>query len=324
MKNSLIILLISFFTLKTSLFCQTQNPTKGKIHVFQSERNGFHAKTIFYDDGKEIVAFGALFEDRYAKQALEFLRKQSKNPIKWLVALDASSEQINGIEVFRKEGAKVIMSELSVKDLPSNHAFSKDYYINISKIFTNETYPKIPKADVVFDENYTLSLANGGKIILTELKQSAGSNNQTIAFIPSETALIVGDLINHNSHPWMEGPVVNGKNRFHTNNWIKALKTLEAKKFPPATIVYGAHGFEASLAEALPQQIAYLQKAKKTVSHYLSTLEGKTAKEKKAKVDYKLLTKLFLHTFPAYNWDYKITYGLYGMVEEVLDSMPSN
>ena len=100
-----------------------------------------------------------------------------------------------------------------------------------------------------------------------------------------------------------------------------ALRTLETKNYPPSSLVYGAHGYEAMLAEAVPQQISYLQKAEKTVRQYLLSLKGNTAKEKLAYVDYALLTKLFLHTFPAYDFDYKIKYGLHGMVEEVLASM---
>ena len=38
----------------------------GNIYVFESDGNGFNTKTVFYDDGKEVVAFDAQFTEQTA------------------------------------------------------------------------------------------------------------------------------------------------------------------------------------------------------------------------------------------------------------------
>lgn len=286
------------------------------MYEFESDGNGFNTKTIFYDNGKEVVAFDAQFTETFAQQAIDFLKTKTKSPIKWLVVTHPNPDKFNGIPAFQRAGAKVVMSAASAKNLPGVHEYKKYYFVNIAKAFTAENYPKLPKADVTFDNTYEIKLADGQKVELTELHQMGISNNQTIAFIPLTKSVLVGDLVHHKAHAWLEGPIVNGAPNYSTENWVKALQLVSAK-YPKAATLYGGRGKTGSVEKSVNGQIEYLKKAEKLTKDYITSLAGKTTEEKKAKVDYKQLTKSFEGAFPDYALSYMIEYGAYGLVASV-------
>lgn len=283
----------------------------GKIYVFESDANGFNTKTIFYDDGKEVIAFDAQFTEAIAQQAIDFLRTQTQNPIKYLVITHPNPDKFNGIPVFKKIGAKVIMSELSANNMEAVHNYKKHYFVEMAKMFTDQAYPKLPVTDLTFDKTYDIDLANGGKIKLTELKKSGIATNQTVAFIETANSLVVGDLVHTNVHAWLEGPIVNGAATYNNANWIDVLKVLQSK-YPANLIVYGGRGDSDKLSVAVPQQIKYLEKSEKLIKEYLLSLGND-----KSKVDYSQLQKVFEKEFPNYTLGYMIAYGAYGIVASV-------
>ncbi len=283
------------------------------IYVYESDANGFHTKTTFYDDGKEVVAFDAQFTEALAEQAISFLKSKTKSPIKYLVVTHPNPDKFNGIPAFQKIGAQVVMSDVSSQHLEGVHAYKKYYFVNMAKMFTEETYPALPKADILFSKKHQLKLANGGKVDLLELEQSGISTNQTVAYIKSVNALIVGDLVHHKAHAWLEGPIVNGKSAFSNEKWMAVLQRLE-KEFPAKTTVYGGRGEAVALKVAAAAQVLYLQKATQLAQNYLNALEGSSLADKKSKVDYAALQAVFEKEFPDYKLGYMIAYGAYGMV----------
>ncbi len=303
--------IIRFFTtltvLMTTLTFATAKNT-GQIYIFESDGNGFNTKTIFYDDGKEVVAFDAQFTLAYAKQALAFIKTKTKSPVKYLVITHPNPDKFNGIPAFQEIGAKVIASKLTIANMPEVHKYKKYYFVEMAKMFTNETYPQLPTADIIFDESYTIKMANEGIVTLTELKKSGVSTNQTIAYIKAVNALVVGDLVHHKVHAWLEGPIVNGKASYNGLNWIGLLKTLK-DKYPANTTIYGGRGEADKLSVSIPQQIIYLEKAEKITKNYLLTVSNNPSK-----VDYAALQNVFEKEFPNYTLGYMINYGAYGLV----------
>lgn len=298
-----------FFIIMTTVLTNAQ--TKGNIYTFESDGNGFNTKTIFYDDGKEVVAFDAQFTPALAQKAIDFLKTKTANPIKYLVVTHPNPDKFNGIPAFKAIGAKVIMSQLSAANMEAVHNYKKYYFVEMAKMFTNETYPSLPKADITFNESYSITLANGGKVQLTEIKKSGISINQTVAFISSANALVVGDLVHHKAHAWLEGPIVNGVATYNGENWINTLKFLQAT-YQADTEVYGGRGDHGKLSKVVPQQIVYLQTAQKLSKEYLNSLGGDIAK-----ADYAQLQKNFEKAFPDYTLGYMIAYGAYGIVASV-------
>ena len=116
-------------TLLTFTSCASIEPQKGRIIEFTSDANGFHTKTIFYEGQEEVVAFDAQFTEKHARQAIEHLRKFTKKPISWLIITHPNPDKFNGAKVFQAEGAKVIASDLTKKNMPPVHAYKKYYFM---------------------------------------------------------------------------------------------------------------------------------------------------------------------------------------------------
>jgi glyoxylase-like metal-dependent hydrolase (beta-lactamase superfamily II) len=308
MKSLSLSFIMLFFACTTSF---PQQETTGAVYVFESGVNGFNTKTFFYDDGKEVIAFDAQFTEAIAQQAIDFLKSKTNNPIKYLVVTHPNPDKFNGIPAFQKVGAQVIMSKLSGDNLAGVHNYKKYYFVSIAKMFTEDTYPQLPSADIIFDKEYKIKLANGGIVNLTELKQKGVSTNQTIAFIPAANALIVGDLVHHNAHAWLEGPIVNGKAIYDTINWINTLQEIQ-HQFPEDSSIYGGRGASGKVKDVIQQQIAYLGKALVISKKYLVSVNNDVSK-----VDYNALQKIFEKEFPTYNLGYMIAYGAYGIIESV-------
>jgi glyoxylase-like metal-dependent hydrolase (beta-lactamase superfamily II) len=286
---------------------------KGEIYVFESDGSGFNTKTIFYDDGKEVVAFDAQFTEATAIQAIAFLKTKTKNPIKWLVVTHPNPDKFNGIPAFKKEGAKIIMSTLTAHNLKGVHDYKKYYFVHLAKMFTEETYPQLPTADITFNDDYKINLANGGIVELKELNMSGVSLNQTVGYIPMLQSLVVGDLVHHKTHAWLEGPIVQNKPAYSSQNWINTLTKIQSL-YTNNTTIYGGRGASEMLSIAIPQQIAYLKTADEIVHNYIHSLIGNNITDKKSKVDYTALTAAFEKQFPNYTLPYMITYGAYGIV----------
>lgn len=260
--NQVVNTLIFICMATVSTFAQT----KGTIYTFESDGNGFNTNTIFYDDGKEVVAFDAQFTPALAQKAIDFIRSKTKSPVKYLVITHPNPDKFNGIPAFKAIGAKVIMSKLSAANLEAVHNYKKYYFVEMAKMFTNETYPSLPGADITFDESYTLSMANGGTVVLTETKQRGISTNQTIAFIKKQNALVVGDLVHHQAHAWLEGPIIQGAATYNGESWINVLKYIQSN-YKADVQVYGGRGTNGAVSTVIPQQITYLQSAQKLVMH---------------------------------------------------------
>ena len=79
------------------------------------------------------------------------------------------------------------------------HAYKKYYFVNLAKMFTEKNYPKMPIIEEVFEDELTIRLKGGESIELKEYGRSGISLNQTIAALPNNKGLVVGDLIHHKS-----------------------------------------------------------------------------------------------------------------------------
>lgn len=285
----------------------------GQVYVFESEASGFNTKTVFYDDGREVVAFDAQFTVGAAEQALAFLKTKTAHPVKYLVVTHPNPDKFLGIPAFRRAGATVVMSAETARHLPAVYAYKKYYFVNMAKMFTEATFPQPVTADQTFADTYTLKTAGGGVVELRELHQAGVSANQTVAYVQSANVLVVGDLVHHRAHAWLEGPIVDGKATFRAQPWISALQTVQ-RQYPATVTVYGGRGEAVAASVALSQQMRYLQQAETLTRQVVESLPGTTLADKKAKVDYAALTKAFEQAFPGYGLSYMVTYGAYGLV----------
>ena len=300
----------------------TTSPARGQIYSFESDGNGFNTKTFFYDNGEEVVAIDAQFTPGLARQAIAYLRTKTNRPLTHLVITHPNPDKFNGAEVFREEGAQVIAARRTVEAMPGVHAYKKNFFVNVAKMFREEDYPALPQVDRVFDGELALTLRNGRRLELRELSQAGVSGNQTVAYVPELGALFVGDLVHAKAHAWLEGGIVNGAPAPELRGWITGLREIGmifAGKEEGVT-VYGGRGEAAPLATAISEQIRYLEQADALVSAYVQSLGSARAELSgpEAGRHHQALQARFEQAFPGYGLGYMIQYGVYGLVNSKL------
>jgi glyoxylase-like metal-dependent hydrolase (beta-lactamase superfamily II) len=182
-------------------------------------------------------------------------------------------------------------------------------------MFTEDSYPKLHDVDLTFSGRFDLKLENGERITLQELKEAGISSTQTVAFIPSVNALVVGDMVHHNAHAWLEGGIIGDKPVPTIDSWIRGLEELKVTFGETNPTVFGGRGEAVVLDIAAAQQIKYLLKADEIVASYVKNLgerrdelNGTNASEHYGKIQAEIEA-----AFPTYQLAYMIQYGVYGL-----------
>lgn len=294
-------------------------PAQGRMIEFKSGAEGFDTRTFFYEGENEVVAFDAQFTPALAEQAIRKLRELTDKPITWLVITHPNPDKFNGASVFRREGARIISSSATAKAIPGVHAYKEYFFVEMAKMFKKGDYPQPVAVDQTFDGQMDLVLRGGERLRLRELSRPGVSSTQTVAFIESANALVVGDLVHHKAHAWLEGGIVDGKASPAIEGWISDLQEIAAL-YPATTKVYGGRGLTVDLKTATEEQIRYLTEARALVRSELNRL-GQRAKGfsgPDAGALYKDLALKFEQRFPDYVLPYMIEYGAYGLVQSEL------
>jgi glyoxylase-like metal-dependent hydrolase (beta-lactamase superfamily II) len=165
-----------------------------------------------------------------------------------------------------------------------------------------------------FKENLDLKL-NGIELNLKEIGSPGVSSNQTVVHIPSLNALIVGDLIHHKAHAWLEGGIVNAEPVPNLKNWKLILASLPSK-FGSQTLVYAGRGEKTTLNDSVLEQIKYLDVAERVVETQLKLSEEKNIKVSNDSMPSitQNITKALEVEFPSFSYPYLVQYGVYGLV----------
>jgi glyoxylase-like metal-dependent hydrolase (beta-lactamase superfamily II) len=292
------------------------NLADAEVARYTSDASGFDTHSFFYDTGAEVVVFDAQFTEAEARKVLASIRARTGNPIRYVVVTHPNPDKFNGVGVFQREGAKVVASAATAAAIPAVHAYKKHFWVNVMKAFTEETYPAQASVDVTFSGTYALPLEGGAKVELTELKHPGVATTQTVAYVPGRKALIVGDLVHHGAHAWLEGGLRDGKVVPDVEGWKAALDELAA--WPDAT-VYGGRGEAAPVTEALRAQQRYLDGMVTVVKGYAAELGGRKAElcGDAAAAHYAELETRAAAAFPEYALKYMVGYSVYGLVNRV-------
>jgi glyoxylase-like metal-dependent hydrolase (beta-lactamase superfamily II) len=283
-----------------------------KLQTFTSDANGFDTHSYWLDTGREVVVFDAQFTNEIAARLAAEIQAKTKSPIKYVVVTHPNPDKLNGAAVFQKLGAKVVASEATAKAIAGVHAYKKHYFVNMAKMFTEASYPAEARVDVTFRGSYELPLEGDATITLKELAHPGVSSTQTVAFLPSQRALVVGDLVHHKAHAWLEGGIVGGKPAPDLGEWKLALEELRAFE---GTTVYGGRGASAPVGEAVLAQAAYLDRVSGIVRDYVKALGTRKAELSgpQAAEHHKKIAALVAEAFPDYAHPYLVEYGVYGL-----------
>jgi len=290
----------------------------GTLGVFQSDRTGFDTRSYWYDDGREITVFDTQFVPALTEAMVAEIRKSSDRPITRVVVTHPNPDKFNGLSVLHKLGATSIASQASADAMPGVDGYKRYFWINIAKAFTEETYPVFEPVMKTFSGSSVIELASGETITLTELKSPGVSSTQTVARIDATGDLIVGDLVHHGAHAWLEGGIVDGKPQPNIAGWITALDELNTLQ---GTTVHGGRGADAPVAEAVADQQAYLTAIDALVTAYVADLGDRQAElldPAKAQAHYAAIQALAEERFPDRSLGYLVGYGVYGLVNSKL------
>ncbi|APR86483.1 putative cyclase [Minicystis rosea] len=287
-----------------------------QLVTFTSDAAGFDTHSHWLDTGREVVVFDAQFTAGLAKKLIAEIQSKTAHPIRYLVVTHPNPDKFNGASAFQAIGAKVVASESTAKAIPGVHAYKKYYFVNVAKMFTDATYPEEAKIDITFKGDLDLSLDGRAQVKLHELSHRGVSSTQTVAFIPALNGLVVGDLVHHKAHAWLEGGIVGGKPAPDLSSWKLALDELSAYK--DAT-VYGGRGEAAKVAEAVKAEQAYLDAMNALVTKYVADLGAAKGElgGPKAGEHHKKIAGLAAKAYPDYALPYLIEYGAYGLVSQV-------
>ncbi|MBS2014018.1 MAG: MBL fold metallo-hydrolase [Deltaproteobacteria bacterium] len=286
------------------------------LETFTSGTSGFDTHSFWVDTGREVVVFDAQFTPDLAKEVIARVREKTQSPIKWLVVTHPNPDKFNGAPAFQAIGAKVVASKSTAAAIPGVHAYKKGYFVNVAKSFTEATYPAQASIDVTFDKSFSLPLEGDLSIELRELAHRGVSSTQTVAIVPRLDAVVVGDLVHHQTHAWLEGGIVDGKATPDLASWKSALGELLALG---VGTVYGGRGPAAKVDEAVAEEKAYLDGMNALVTKYVAELGPRKSEldGPNAGAHYKEIAARAAAAFPGYAHPYLVEYGAYGLVSQV-------
>ncbi len=283
--------------------------------TFTSGPDGFDTHAYWYDTGREVVVFDAGFTPDIARELIATVQAGTDSPITHVVLTHPNPDKFNGAETFRALGAQVVASRATAEAIPGVWAYKRAYFVDFAGLFTDETWPAEPTVDVTFDGRLTLEL-DGGTVELVELESAGVSSTQTVAWVAAHEALVVGDLVHHGAHAWLEGGIVDGAPRPDLDGWRAALEEL--RPWSGGT-VYGGRGRPAEVAAAIDAQTAYLEGIEALVEDYVAELddEGRASLLANDGAHWDALTARAAAAWPEHELAYMITYGVYGLAMQI-------
>jgi len=292
--------------------------TAGTLGTFTSDASGFDTHTYWYDDGHEVTVVDTQFLPSLTTAMIEQIQRSTRNPITRVIVTHPNPDKFNGLSALHALGAESIASRATADAMPGVHEYKKYFWTRIAKSFSDETYPRFQAVKTTFSGRSTIKLRSGETLTLFELSNAGVASTQTVVRIDRSGDLIVGDLVHHNAHLWLEGGIVGGKPAPDLSSWRAAVGELAALSTGEAK-VFGGRGSVGTVAEVIPAAQAYLKKADEIVTAYVrSAPKAELADPSRAQPHYAALQKQFEMAFPAHRLGYLVGYGVYGLINSKL------
>jgi glyoxylase-like metal-dependent hydrolase (beta-lactamase superfamily II) len=300
----------------------------GKLGVFTSDATGFDTHTFYYDDGHEVTLIDTQFVPALTQSMVERVKKETRSPITRVIVTHPNPDKFNGLAYLHTLGVESISSRAAAQAMPGVHEYKKHVFVNLAKMFSDETYPKFENVKSTFAGETRLRLKSGETLSLIELKNPGVTSTQVVVRIDKTGDLVVGDLVQHKAHAWLEGAIVNGKPQADLLKWAAAVAELPAlANDRPQAKVYGGRGAFVSVAQAVQRQRTYLAKANALVDDYIATLGNRKAElvdPATAPAHKEELKRRFVEAFPDYALPYMIKYSVYGLIGSKLQPAADN
>lgn len=280
------------------------------LYTFTSDQNGFDTHSYYLDTGAEVVVFDAQFTPELAQALVDDIRSHTDSPIRYLVVTHPNPDKFNGASVFQALGAKVVASEATAAAIPDVHAYKRDFFVHVAGMFTEDTYPAQARVDITFTDELALDLDAELEVRLRVLDNPGVSSTQTVASIPALDALVVGDLVHHRAHAWLEGGIVDGAPRPDLARWRAALDELSDFGNPT---VYPGRGEPAARALAVPAQQDYLTRVEDITRAYIDEHGADALLGGDAATHHAAISERIAAAFPEHALPYMTQFSIYGL-----------
>ncbi|MDX2010475.1 MAG: MBL fold metallo-hydrolase [Myxococcaceae bacterium] len=283
----------------------------GQLHVFTSDDAGFNTHSVWYDDGQEVTVVDTQFTPAHAQTLVEAIRAKTKSPITRVIVTHPNPDKFNALSVFHALGAVSIASKKTAAAMPGVDAYKRFFWTKVAKAFTDETYPKVEPVKQTFEKQLVVTLTSKETLTLIELPEPGVSSSQTVVRIDRTGDLIVGDLVAHQAHAWLEGGIVDGKPRPTLDGWRKDLKLLPTLG---AGTLYGGRGAFGPVKQVVAAQLAYLDTAERLVTQIVAShTAAELADADRSKAIFAEIQQALVKAFPQHAHPDLVGYGVYGL-----------
>lgn len=300
----------------------------GTLGVFTSGEQGFDTHTFYYDDGQEVVLIDTQFVPALTDAMLAQIRRETYSPVTRVVVTHPNPDKFNGLARLHALGVRSVSSGAVAAAMPAVHRYKEDFWVHRMKAFAPGAYPAFEPVQETFEHAHQLRLKSGQTLSLFALRHGGVATSQVVVRIDATGDLLVGDLVHHRAHAWLEGGLVNGRPTPRIDEWLAALDELPAlAQGHPQAKVYGGRGEFVRVAEAVAAQKAYLTGAQQLTQAFLASEPGAAQALRdpgRAEAQYGELTRRFEQRFPDYRLPYMVRYSVYGLAQSMLESSPGH
>ncbi len=307
---------LNWFVVGVLLVVSCEKVLAGSLGVYTAPAEGFDTHTFYYDDGREVVLIDTQFVPGLTQNMLDQINSETKSKITKVVVTHPNPDKFNGLQYLHNKGIASFSSEDVAESMPIVHSYKENFWVNTMKAFAKGEYPVFENVQNTFEGKYVIKLKSGETLTLFQLKNPGISSSQVVVRVDKTGDLIVGDLVHHNAHAWLEGGLVDGKPYADIAAWKAALTELYyiSADYPNAK-VYGGRGEFVSVSEAVSKQQLYLSKVESIVDAYVLSHADALRQAKDMSKHYDEITALVSREFPEYKYDYMVKYSVYGLLD---------
>lgn len=294
----------------------------GTLGVFTSDDKGFDTHTFYYDDGHEVVIIDTQFVPALTQKMVEQIRRTTRSPISRVVVTHANPDKFNGLAWLHAQGVRSISSRAVADDIPAVHAYKTRFWVETMNAFKPTDYPKLDNVQETFEGQSTqIKLKSGETLSLFALKNPGVASHQVVVRVDATGDLIVGDLVHHKAHAWLEGGLKDDRPVPSIEGWMAALDELpKLSAGYEGAKIYGGRGEFARVQDAVNAQKAYLTGVDKVTRNYLASAQScSTEDDSPPKADARNtdLAQYISAAFPEYKLSYMVRYSVYGLADEL-------
>jgi len=224
-----------------------------------SPSQGLGANSGFVVGERGVLVVDSRFAPSLAEVLLKEIRSVTDKPIRFLVNTHYHPEHTWGNEVFKREGAVIIGTDETIRDMKQYTPYYLEYY----RKFKRNVYSLIERVnltppDTVVRDDMKLNL--GGVSVVIRKVENAHTAGDCIVFVPSEGVLYTGGILVNGFHPNM------GDRGVDLDRWLGILGRfldMKVKYFVPAQGYVCGKG-------AVRENIEYISQIRKQCREFIT------------------------------------------------------